>query len=151
MTTPLDPELAVALFDRTPDAVVFAGTDGMVAAWNPAAEQIFGFTAEEAIGQSLDVIIPERFRPAHWAAYDRALETGKTKSDGTPTMTQATHKNGETIYIEVGFRLVFGADGKPIGAMASAREATARFQRDREMRRELKELREAAAGAAPQA
>jgi PAS domain S-box-containing protein len=142
-TQSLDPELAVALVERSPDAMIFAGLDGMIGAWNPAAEHIFGHTAAEAMGQSLDLIIPERFRSAHWTAYDKALESGKTKTDGTPTMTQATHKNGETIYIEVGFRLVYGADGKPMGAMASAREATQRFQREREMRRELKELREA--------
>jgi PAS domain S-box-containing protein len=142
-TQSLDPELAVALVERSPDAMIFAGLDGMIGAWNPAAEHIFGHTAAEAMGQSLDLIIPERFRSAHWTAYDKALESGKTKTDGTPTMTQATHKNGETIYIEVGFRLVYDADGKPMGAMASAREATQRFQRDREMRRELKELREA--------
>jgi len=143
----LTPELAFALFDRSPDAIIFAGLDGMIAAWNPAAEHIFGHSEAEAMGQSLDLIIPERFRNAHWTAYDRALETGKTKTDGTPTMTQATHKSGETIYIEVGFRLVFSAEGKPVGAMASAREATARFQRDREMRRELKELKEQATAA----
>ena len=145
--SPITPELAVAMVERSPDAMIFAGLDGMIGAWNPAAEHIFGHTAAEAMGQSLDLIIPERFRSAHWTAYDRALESGQTKTDGTPTMTQATHKNGETIYIEVGFRLVFDAAGKPIGAMASAREATQRFQRDREMRRELKELREGAAKA----
>ena len=143
-TPSLDPGLAVSLVERSPDAMIFAGLDGMIGAWNPAAEHIFGHSAAEAMGQSLDLIIPERFRPAHWTAFDKALDSGKTRTDGTPTMTQAIHKSGETIYIEVGFRLVFGDDGKPMGAMASARDATERFQRDREMRRELKELREGA-------
>lgn len=140
------PELASALVDNTPDAMIFAGTDGMIGGWNPAAEKIFGHTAAEAIGQSLDLIIPERFRNAHWTAYDKALEAGHTKGDGTPTITQAIHKNGETMYIEVGFRLIVGGEGKPLGAMASARDATERFNREREMRRELKELKEAAKG-----
>lgn len=151
MDTQITPELAYALVERTPDALIYAGPDGLVAAWNPACEHIFGFTAEEAMGQSLDIIIPDRFREPHWKGFDAALQTGKTKSDGTPTMTQAIHKSGELIYIEVGFRLVFGSDGKPVGALASAREATARFNHDRKLRRELNELREAAAATSPSA
>lgn len=142
----MENQLAELLVEHSPDAMIFAGLDGLVTVWNAAAERIFGHTAAEAIGQSLDLIIPEKFRNAHWSAYDRAIEVGRTKGDGTPTMTQATHKGGETIYIEVGFRLILGTDGRPLGAMASARDATERFGRERETKRELKELREAAKG-----
>ncbi len=140
----MDTQIAELLVSNSPDAVIFAGTDGLITVWNPAAEKIFGHTADEAIGQSLDLIVPEKFREAHWSAFDRALEAGRTRGDGTPAITQATRKGGDTIYIEVGFRLILGADGAAIGAMASARDATERFTRDRETRRELKELREAA-------
>ena len=88
-TQSLDPELAVALVERSPDAMIFAGLDGMIGAWNPAAEHIFGHTAAEAMGQSLDLIIPERFRSAHWTAYDKALESGK---DRKSTRLNSSHK-----------------------------------------------------------
>jgi TalC/MipB family fructose-6-phosphate aldolase len=61
------------------DAVIGAGTDGAIVLWNPAAERMFGFTAEEALGGSLDLIIPERFRNRHWNGYQEVMRTGRTK------------------------------------------------------------------------
>ena len=69
----LDPAILV---DQAPDALIFADRDGLVRAWNPAAERIFGHPASDAIGQNLDIIIPEPLREAHWAGYARALEAG---------------------------------------------------------------------------
>ena len=60
------------------DAIIAAGADGKIIFWNPAAQRIFGFTADEAVGQSLDLIIPERFRARHWECYRQVMSTGKT-------------------------------------------------------------------------
>lgn len=147
MTSPeqhLPPEVATALLEQAPDATIFAGSDGMIAFWNEAAERVFGHTAAEALGQSLDIIIPEEFRERHWTAYDKALEAGDTKYRGQALATRATRADGTTIYVEMGFAIVHGADGAVIGAMALARDITERFNRDRETRRELRELKEAA-------
>lgn len=135
---------AASLIDQSPDALIFAGTDGMVREWNAAAERIFGFTAAEALGQSLDLVIPEAFRSAHWTGYDRALGDRQTKYVGQSLPTRALTKAGREIYVELGFAIVLDENGEAAGALATARDITERFNRDRELRRELRALKEAA-------
>ena len=140
----LDSTLASRLVTQAPDAVIFADTDGVIRVWNAAATALFGFTAEEALGEGLDLIVPERFRDAHWTGYRRALAEGDTKYRGQALPTRSTKKDGTTIYIELSFAIVHGDDGSGavIGALAHARDITERFLREREERRR----REAAAG-----
>ncbi len=140
----MDSKLATTLIEQSPDAVIFAGTDGVIGVWNAEAERVFGHSAEEALGQSLDIIIPEQFRDAHWTGYDRALGDKVTKYKGQALTTRATRKDGETIYVDLGFAIVLDAAGEAIGALATARDVTERFNRDRETRRELRELKAAA-------
>jgi PAS domain S-box-containing protein len=134
------------LLDQAPDAAIFAGTDGVISYWNAAAERIFGHPAESALGQSLDIIIPEQYREAHWRGFDRALADGDTKFRGQVLPTRALRADGETIYVELSFAIVKGSDGTVLGALAAARDITERWNRDREMRRELRELKQASAG-----
>lgn len=141
----IDLELLVA---QSPDATIFAGRDGMIGAWNAAAERIFGHAASEAIGQSLDIIIAESLREQHWRGFDHAIETGEMKyPDGLALPTKAVRKDGATIYVELSFGLVRDADGAIVGAMAQARDITERFERDRASRRHIRELEEALAQA----
>jgi PAS domain S-box-containing protein len=71
------------------EAVLRSGSDGIVAAdrqsnirfWNPGAERIFGYSADEAVGQSLDIIIPERLRARHWQGYRHVMATGESRYD----------------------------------------------------------------------
>ncbi len=144
----IEPELAALLVEQAPDAVIFAGTDGIVRSWNEGATAIFGHTAAEALGQSLDLIVPERFRDAHWKGYDRALEAGDTKYRGQALPTRSVRKDGTAIYVELSFAIIKDASGEVIGALAHARDITERFQREREQRERMKELegRVAAAG-----
>lgn len=130
------------LLDQAPDAVVFAGTDGVIRYWNAAAERVFGFPAADAVGKGLDILIPESFRERHWAGYDRALAAGETKYAGQSLPTRARKADGSEIYVELGFSIIKDAAGAVIGAMATARDITERFERDRQTRRELRELRE---------
>lgn len=136
----MDQALALQLLDQSPDAVIFAGTDGVIRYWNAAATRVFGHGAEAAAGQSLDLIIPEQFREAHWTGYDRALAAGETKYAGQALATRAVRGDGETIYVELGFAIVKDRSGAVIGALATARDITERFNRDRDMRRRLREL-----------
>jgi PAS domain S-box-containing protein len=128
------------LHEQAPDAVIFADTGGKIQAWNPAAERVFGFAAGEAVGQSLDLIIPEQFREAHWRGFERALAAGETKYSGQALPTRSQRKDGTTIYVELTFAIIHDAAGEVIGALAHARDITERWERDREQRRRLREL-----------
>lgn len=143
-TTPIDPAI---LLEQAPDALIFADRDGIIRAWNAGAERVFGFPASQAIGQDLNVIIPEQFRDQHWTGYDRALAAGDTKYRGQSLPTRALRANGSQCYVELSFSIVKDASGAVVGAMAQARDITERFERDRQLRRRLKEL-EAAQDAA---
>ena len=133
-------QLSGLLFEQAPDAMIFAGRDGVIRGWNDAATAIFGHAPGEAIGQSLDLIVPERFREAHWTGYDRALQAGDTKYRGQALPTRSVRKDGTSIYVELAFAIVKDADGEVIGALAHARDITERFERDREQRTRLREL-----------
>lgn len=143
-TTPIDPAI---LLEQAPDALIFADRDGIIRAWNAGAERVFGFPASQAIGQDLNVIIPEQFRDQHWTGYDRALAAGDTKYRGQSLPTRALRADGSQCYVELSFSIVKDASGAVVGAMAQARDITERFERDRQLRRRLKEL-EAAQDAA---
>ena len=131
-----EPNLLALLHGQAPDAIIFAGTDGTIQAWNQAASSLFGFSREEAVGQSLDLIVPERFREAHWSAYEKALEAGDTKYRGKALPTRSQTKSGETIYVELTFSIVKDASGGVIGALAHARDITERYLREREQRQQ---------------
>ncbi len=113
---------AAAILEQLADALVYADRKGLIVTWNAAAEAMFGYPARTACGQSLDLIIPERLRPAHWAAYHRCLEAGRTRGAGVPTLTKALTAAGETIYVEMSFAVV-SAEGEVRGAVAVARRA----------------------------
>lgn len=132
----LDPTLAARLVAQAPDAVIFADGDGVIRLWNDAATALFGFSAEEALGERLDLIVPERFRDAHWAGYHRAMGEGDTKYRGQALPTRSTKKDGTAIYIELSFAIIHGDGDTVIGALAHARDITERFLREREERRQ---------------
>ena len=100
------------------------------AQWNRAAAALLGFSAEEALGQNLDLVIPEHLRAAHWRGFDAAMARGATRLDGRPTVTRAVHKSGRKLYVEMTFALVMVA-GAPRGAVAVARDASERILRER--------------------
>lgn len=133
-------DLVAGLVSQAPDAVIFAGTDGNIQVWNEAAAAMFGHTAEEAIGQNLDLIIPEQFREAHWKGFDRALAAGDTKYRGQSLPTRATRAGGEAFYVELSFAIVRDANGAVIGALAHARDINDRFETDRANRRKMREI-----------
>ncbi len=135
-----DMKLPEWLVEQAPDAVIFAGTDGVIQVWNAAAAVMFGHAPEDAIGKNLDIIIPEQFREAHWTGYDRALGDGETKYRGRSLPTRAVKASGETFYVELSFAVVHDISGAVIGALAHARDITERFEQDRANRRRLREL-----------
>jgi PAS domain S-box-containing protein len=118
------------IVDSVADAVIFADRSGTIARWNRACESLFGFAAQEALGQNLDLIIPERLRGSHWRGFDAAIERGVTRLQGRPTVTRAVRKGGRKLYVEMTFAIVAVA-GEAQGAVAVARDVTERVLRAR--------------------
>ena len=123
------------LFEQAPDAIIFADRDGIIRAWNEAASELFGHARDAAVGRSLDLIVPEKFRAAHWRGYQRALEEGRTQYRGKALPTRSMRRDGTTLYVELTFAIVRGPDGAVLGALAHARDISERWARDREQRR----------------
>ena len=119
------------------DAVIFADRDGIIRLWNRAAEGIFGYTEEEAVGHSLDLIIPERQRAVHWKGYGKAMLDGVTKYGSETLAVPAVTKDGERISIEFTINLLRDGDGRVLGPVAVVRDVTARWVREKELRRRL--------------
>jgi PAS domain S-box-containing protein len=115
-------QLAEWILEQTTDALIYADREGKIVRWNNAATSLFGFTAEEALGSSLDLIIPERLRAAHWVGFDRAMASGATRLSGKPTLTRALRKDGERLYVQMTFAVVKDDAGKVVGSVAMARE-----------------------------
>src|SRR4051794_13513919 len=123
------PHLATLIVAQTVDALIYADAQGVVRLWNVAAEQIFGFASEEAVGASLDLIIPERLREAHWRGYRAAVASGKTRLGGRATLTKGLHKSGRSVYVEMSFSLVKDSADRVLGSVAVARDATDKQQK----------------------
>ena len=128
------------ILQSMPEALIFADLDGIIRLWNPGAETVFGFTAAESIGQSLDLIIPERLRKAHWDGFNQAIARGGIKPGRKSMITRSLHKSGTDIYVDMSFAMVKNQAGQMLGSMAVARDATARFLEEKNLRRQLAEL-----------
>jgi len=122
---------AELILEQMADALIYADRNGVIQRWNRAAESIFGFGADEAIGQSLDIIIPEHLRAAHWRGFDAAISSGATRLHGRPTVTRGLHKSGSKLYVEMSFALVADATTGVLGSVAVARDVTERISRER--------------------
>jgi len=131
------------------DAVVAADPAGAITLWNPAAERMFGHTEAEAMGKSLDIIIPQRQQQRHWDGYHKTMETGKTKYGNDVLRVPAMHKDGHTLSIAFTVAMLHTADGKISAIVAVMRDESARFAEDRALRKRLMELEQAAGAGKP--
>jgi PAS domain S-box-containing protein len=137
---PSDSSLSTDILRCMPEALIYSDLQGIIQRWNPGATSVFGFTAEDALGQSLDLIIPERMRKAHWDGYNKAIARSGTLPGRTSMITRSLHKSGEPIYVDMSFAMVHDAQGQLLGSLAVARDATARFTEEKNLRRQLAEL-----------
>jgi len=120
------------------DAIVYADAEGLIRVWNPGATRVFGFAEAEAVGRSLDIIIPENLRERHWQGYRDTMRTGQSRyGDGQILSVPAVRKDGTRVSVE--FTIVPFSDdaGRMIGIAAIMRDATARFEELRALRRQL--------------
>ncbi|HEY7250825.1 MAG TPA: PAS domain S-box protein [Methylomirabilota bacterium] len=128
------------MVEEMPEAVIFADRQGVVRLWNRGAETIFGYSAAEATGQSLDLIIPERFRARHWDGYRHVMATGVTSYGQRLLAVPAMRKDGQRISIEFSIALLKDERGDVTGALAVVRDVTARWQAERERNARLAAL-----------
>jgi PAS domain S-box-containing protein len=123
----VDDHVLAQLVRNLGDAVVIADADGTIAFWNDAATRLFGWSASEAVGRPLDLIIPERLRARHWDGYGRVMATGRTRYDGQLLEVPALHRDGHTISIAFTVTLLGPAGGvRPSGIAAVIRDDTER-------------------------
>lgn len=122
------------IVDEAQDAIIYADREGRIELWNSGAALIFGYSTEEAIGQSLDLIIPEKLRLRHWEGYRRVMATGSTRYGRELLAVPAMRKDGARISVEFTIILVRSPDGKLLGTAAIIRDVTARWQKEQELK-----------------
>lgn len=136
--TPDPDEFARRLVADTPDAVVFADAEGLIRIWNRGAVRMFGFSEDEALGRSLDLIIPAGLRERHWDGYRATMQTGQSRyADGQLLSVPAMRKDGTRISVEFTITPFTDAAGRMAGIAAVMRDVTARFEELRALRKEL--------------
>jgi PAS domain S-box-containing protein len=133
------------IVEDSPIAILFADREGKISFWNTGAEATFGYGAEEALGQSLDLIVPEKQRGRHWEGWTRVMTTGVTKYGREPLAVPAMKKDGSRISIEFNIVLLRAPTGELLGAAAMVQDVTARWQQQRELKARLTALEAKAA------
>ena len=142
-----DPEQAIdrdwlcrCIVEGSGDAVLFADREGKIRFWNSGASAMFGWSAVEALGCSMDLIIPERLRGRHWGGWDQVMKTGLTRYGKDILAVPGSRKDGSPLSIEFTIQLVRDEAGAVVGASAIVRDVTERWTRDRELRKRLADL-----------
>jgi PAS domain S-box-containing protein len=140
----MSPQPAASLYkeilEQAPDAILYADREGIIRLWNQGAERIFGFSAAEAIGQSLDLIIPERHRQRHWDGYHQTMATGVTKYGTTMLAVPALRQGGGQLTTEFSVVMIKDEQGTPQGVAAILRDISARRAEEKALRDRLAAL-----------
>jgi PAS domain S-box-containing protein len=126
-----------ALVTQLGEAVIISDRDENILFWNASAERIFGFTPEEALGKTLSIITPERFRERHSKGYFHTIQTGQTKYVHTLLRVPAVHKDGRSISIAFSVSMLFDEQKQAIAIAAIIRDETERFQEERQLKAKL--------------
>jgi len=122
------------------DAIIVADSHEKIIMWNPAATRIFGYTAEEALGKTLDLIVPERQRHKHNAGYSKSMETGTTRYGASLLKVPALHKDGSTLSIAFTVGMLFDDQHQANGVVAVIRDETERFAQERALKKRIADL-----------
>jgi PAS domain S-box-containing protein len=130
--------LAGAVLRTSSDAIVASDKDGIIQFWNPGAERIFGYTSDDAVGKSLDIIIPERLRARHWRGYRQVMATGESRyGHGDVLAVPGIRKDGTGVSLEFTIVPVRDETSQMIGMVAIMRDVTARFEEMRALREKI--------------
>ena len=132
--------LSRQIVDKAADAIIFADREGIIRLWNSGAEAIFGYSAAEALGQTLDLIVPEKMRERHWEGYRKVMDTGVTRYGSDVLAVPALNKNDSRMSVEFTIVLLQDGTGKPQGTAAIMRDVTERWQKEKELKKRLAAL-----------
>jgi PAS domain S-box-containing protein len=139
----LPDNFAARLVQDGPDAVIYADAEGRIRLWNAAASRLFGYGESEAVGASLDLIIPERLRGRHWQGYGEVMQGRESRyAEGALLAVPALHKDGRQLSVEFTILPFRDTAGAMLGIAAVMRDTTARFEETRALRRELAALKQ---------
>jgi PAS domain S-box-containing protein len=125
------------LVSQIGEAVIISDRDENILFWNASAERIFGYSSDEALGKTLSIITPERFRERHSKGYFHTIQTGVTKYGNTLLRVPAVHKDGRSISIAFSVSMIFDDQNQPIAIAAVVRDETERFQEERNLKAKL--------------
>lgn len=138
--------IAEAVLSARSDAIVATDRDGIIRFWNPGAERVFGHSRQEAVGCSLDLIIPERLRQRHWEGFAKVMRSGKSRyGEGDLLSVPALRSDGTTLSVQFTIVSLLEA-GQTVGMVAIIRDVTKQFQETRQLKRALSDLQAAAGG-----
>lgn len=140
MTSSQFKDLHEQIVSEAPDAILFADREGIIRLWNRGAELVFGFSAEEAIGQSLDLIIPERLRGRHWEGYFKVMETGVSRYGTDLLSVPALHRDGRQLSCAFSIVMVRDSQGTPVGVASIMRDVTTAFEKEKAFKSKIAEL-----------
>lgn len=133
------------LVNTVGDAVMASDASGAIILWNPGAQRMFGYSEDEALGQSLDIIIPQRQQQRHWDGYHKTMATGITRYGNDVLRVPAVHKDGRSLSIAFTVALMHAPNGQVSAIVAVVRDETSRFEQERSLRKRLMELEAAVA------
>lgn len=133
-------QLCHSIISDSSDAIMFSDRTGAIRLWNSGAERMFGYTEAEALGQSLDLIIPENLRNRHWEGYFRVMESGSSHYSVDLLSAPAQRKDGSRLSTEFSMVLVKDAEGKVLGVAAIIRDVSVRWQREKDLKERIRTL-----------
>ena len=128
------------LVESIGDAIVISDAQGIIIYWNPAAERIFGFSKAEALGSTMDFIVPERLRHRHNEGYEHSMQTGTTRYGDKLLTVPALHKSGKPLSIAFTVSMIFDENHKAVAVAAVIRDDTERFTEQRALKKRIAEL-----------
>jgi PAS domain S-box-containing protein len=133
-------DLEKALIAQAPDAIIFSDCPGVIRLWNHGAETLFGHSAEEAIGLTLDLIVPEPYRTAHWAGFFRAVQQGRFANDDVLLTSRALTKDGRVVAVELSAAIIWSPSRRVTGILAIGRDVTDRRAREQAQHERISSL-----------
>jgi len=139
--------LCQRIVEGTPDAIIFADREGVIRLWNAGAEAIFAYRSDEALGQTLNIIIPERLRERHWQGYRKVMTSGVTRYSRELLAVPAMRRDGVEISVEFSMVLLRDSAGEIVGSASTIRDVTARWQQEKALKQRLAAQRQICSGA----
>ena len=135
MTKHVSQCLCHQIVENAQDGIIFADGGGVIQLWNSGAQSIFGYSSEEALGETLDLIIPDKHRKQHWEGYRKVMKTGISSYSRKLLAVPSLRKDGERISVEFSIVIVRDPESEQLGAAAIIRDVTVRWQEERAMKR----------------